>query len=109
MTDGTSRVGGVESVSGVGPSRPVHPNVGREQIDLFERMIEQGHRADHEPEPELVTFLTRDEILRIEEHLPPGSTVSTIIGRPVEYHPMDASSHGRHYPPAGRGHVDEEA
>lgn len=109
MTDAEPRVGGVTSVSGVGPSRRVRPNVAREQIDLFERMVGQGRRAAIDPNLELVTTLTRDEIRQIEDHLPGGSTVADVLGRMIVYHPNDGSHHARHHSPAGSGHVDEDA
>ncbi|TAK24396.1 MAG: hypothetical protein EPO26_06115 [Chloroflexota bacterium] len=108
--DRAGRIDGIAPTSEVTPPRTVRSPVGREQIDLFERMVEQGSHvaADPDADQELVTMLTQAEIEQIEERLPSESTVASILGRVLEYHPVTRRRPSRHLPSAA-GHVDEDA
>jgi hypothetical protein len=108
--DDQRRISPISPSSGVTPIRPVGPSLSREQIDLFERMVEQGHRhADEEPDLEQVTPLTQAEILQIEDRLPDGLTVAGILGRSLLYHPVGDHGPARHRSPTGHHVVDEDA
>jgi hypothetical protein len=106
MTESSGRVSPVPSVTETTPVRPVHPFMGREQIDLYERVFD-GELAQPAAAPifDQVTLLTHDDIARIEEHLPPELTVSSILGRVLEFHQaLEHLRRGRL--PAVDGHVD---
>jgi len=109
VTDRDLQVHAISPVVEVTPARAVHPNVGREQLDLYERLLGRGHHLVEDPIPELVTTLTRDEIDQIEDHLPAGSTVASILGRALDYHPAGEHRPARPHPPADDGHVDVDA
>ena len=108
MTERDSAIGAVSATASVTPSRSVHPHVGREQIDLFDLMLEHGEHAVSDPPVELVATLTEDEIHQIEAQLPAGSTVPGILGRALDYRPASASRRTGHAHPAD-GHVDADA
>ena len=114
MTERDGTIRPISSVPGPTPARPVGPSVEGEQPELFERMLEQGRGFGESAAPaeghgvELVATLTRDEVHRVEDHLPDGMSVARILGRALEYHPTTEPRRGGH-PPPGEGHVDAQA
>jgi hypothetical protein len=109
VVPGDGPIAGVSPAAGTAPARHVGPRLEREQLDLFERMVEQGHRPVEHAEPDLVTALTQDDVHEIERRLPPGSTVAGILGHPLEYSPDSAHRRARHHPAPRNGHVDADA